>query len=299
MKLTIFTPVYNRAHLINRLYESLARQNNQNFVWLIVDDGSTDDLKRLIEVYKKNSNFEIRYYYQKNQGKHIAHNMGVDKCDTELFVCVDSDDYLTNDAVEKIYAAHKANSSRDVLGYYFRKIDTNGNISGGNFSLKNRLVGLREIYYRYGFAGELAIVLKTHLIKAFSFPQYNNEKFVSEKVFYNQITSIAPMVYIDDAIYIFEYQESGYTMNSNRLLAKNPKGAAMGFLSDAIYGINLLDKAKAYASFSSIKKVFGIPDENYLESEVKATVRIAAALLKPHYNKLFEKINMQYNEEKR
>ncbi len=299
MKLTIFTPVYNRVHLIKRLYESLVRQNNQNFVWLIVDDGSTDDLKRLIEIYKKNSSFEIRYYYQKNQGKHIAHNMGVDKCDTELFVCVDSDDYLTDDAVEKIYAAHIANSSRDVLGYYFRKIDTNGNISGGNFSLKNCLVGLREIYYRYSFAGELAIVLKTNMIKEFSFPQYNNERFVSEKVLYNQITSIAPMVYIDDAIYIFEYQETGYTMNSNRLLAKNPKGTAMGFLSDAIYGINLLDKAKAYASFSSVKKIFRIPDEIYLESGVKATVKITAALLKPHYNKLFKKINLKYNEEKR
>ena len=299
MELTIFTPVYNRAHLINRLYESLLMQNDQNFVWLIVDDGSTDDLGRLIEEYKKNSSFEIRYYYQKNQGKHIAHNMGVDKCDTELFVCVDSDDYLTNDAVEKIYAAHKANSSRDVLGYYFRKIDTNGNISGGNFSLKNSLVGLREIYYRYGFVGELAIVLKTNLMKGFSFPQYDNERFVSEKVFYNQITAIAPMIYFDEAIYIFEYQESGYTMNSNRLLAKNPKGAAMGFLSDAIYGINFLDKAKAYASFLSMKRIFGIPDEIYPEGGIGAIVKIAGALLKPHYNKLFEQINSQYNEEKR
>ncbi len=299
MNLTIFTPIYNRAHLINRLYESLLRQSNQNFIWLIVDDGSTDDIQQAVEQYKKDSRFEIRYYYQKNQGKHVAHNTGVEKCDTELFFCVDSDDYLTDDAVEKIYAIHNANSSHNVLGYYFRKTDTKGNISGGNFSVKNKFVGLREIYYRYGFVGELAIVLKTNLIKDFSFPAYENEKFVSEKVFYNQITSIAPMVYVDDTIYVFEYQESGYTMNSNRLLARNPKGAAMGFLSDAVYGINWLDMAKAYASFFSIKKVFGIRKETYPKCVVKTTVKILAAFLKPHYNRLFQQINLQYNKEKR
>lgn len=299
MKLTIFTPIYNRAHLISRLYESLLRQTNQNFVWLIVDDGSTDNIKQIIEEYKKDANFEIRYYYQNNQGKHIAHNTGVDKCDTELFVCVDSDDYLTDDAADKIYSVHNANSSQNILGYYFRKIDTNGNISGGNFSLRNSFVGLRELYYRYGFVGELAIVLKTKLIKDFAFPQYTNERFVSEKVFYNQITSIAPMRYVDEAIYIFEYQESGYTMNSNRLLAKNPKGAAMGFLSDAIYGAKLFDMAKAYASFFSMKKVFGIENEVYPQNEVKLIVRIMASLLRAHYNKLFRQIDLQYNKEER
>lgn len=299
MKLTIFTPVYNRADLIDRLYESLRCQTNHDFIWLVVDDGSTDNLRQKIEQLKKESDFEIRYYYQKNQGKHIAHNTGVEKCDTELFFCVDSDDFLTEDAVEKILTVHKTNLSRNVLGYYFRKVDTKGNVSGGKFSVKNNVVGLREIYYKYGFVGELAIVLKTNLIKNFAFPTYANEKFVSEKVFYNQLNSIAPMVYIDEAIYIFEYQESGYTMNSNKLLARNPKGAAMGFLSDAVYGTNFIDMAKAYASFSSVKKIFGICGEIYPKYFVKASVRIMAVLLKPHYNRLFQKINLRYNMEER
>lgn len=299
MKLTIFTPVYNRADLIDRLYESLRRQTNHNFIWLIVDDGSTDNLQQKIERLNKESDFEIRYYYQKNQGKHAAHNTGVEKCDTELFFCVDSDDYLKEGAVEKILTVHEMNLSRKVLGYFFRKVDTEGNVSGGKFSVKNNVVGLREIYYRYGFVGELAIVLKTDLIKGFSFPTYANEKFVSEKVLYNQLSSIAPMVYVDEAIYVFEYQESGYTMNSNKLLAKNPKGAAMGFLSDAVYGTNFIDMSKAYAAFSSVKKTFGICGEIYPKCSVKASVRIMAVLLKPHYNKLFRKINLRYNMEER
>ena len=299
MKLTIFTPVYNRADLIDRLYESLRRQTNHNFIWLIVDDGSTDNLQQKIERLNKELDFEIRYYYQKNQGKHAAHNMGVEKCDTELFFCVDSDDYLKEGAVEKILTVHEMNLSRKVLGYFFRKVDTEGNVSGGRFSIRNNVVGLREIYYRYGFVGELAIVLKTDLIKGFSFPTYANEKFVSEKVLYNQLSSIAPMVYVDEAIYVFEYQESGYTMNSNKLLAKNPKGAAMGFLSDAVYGTNFIDMSKAYAAFSSVKKTFGICGEIYPKCSVKTSVRIMAVLLKPHYNKLFRKINLRYNMEER
>lgn len=299
MKLTIFTPVYNRADLIDRLYESLRCQTNYDFIWLVVDDGSTDNLRQKIDQLKNESDFKIRYYYQKNQGKHVAHNTGVEKCDTELFFCVDSDDFLTEDAVEKILTVHETNLSCNVLGYYFRKVDTEGNVSGGKFFIRNNVVGLREIYYKYGFVGELAIVLKTDLIKGFSFPTYANEKFVSEKVLYNQLTSIAPMVYVDEAIYIFEYQESGYTMNSNKLLAKNPKGAAMGFLSDAVYGTNFIDMAKAYTSFLSIKKTFGICGEIYPKYSVKASLRIMAVLLKPHYNRLFQKINLRYNMEER
>jgi hypothetical protein len=204
-----------------------------------------------------------------------------------------------DDAVEKIYSAYNTSFSHEVLGYYFRKIDTKGNVSGGNFAFNESLVGLREIYYRYGFVGELAIVLKTNLIKEYSFPQYTGERFVSEKVFYNQITSIAPMVYIDDVIYVFEYQESGYTLSANRLLVKNPKGAAAGFLSDAIYGTSLLSQAKAYASFASVKRIFRIPDEFYAEGKVKTLVKIAATLLRPHYNKLFKRLQAQHNGEER
>lgn len=301
MKLTIFTPVYNRADLMGRLYESLQRQSNHYFIWLIVDDGSTDHVRQVVEAYQKSAKFEIRYYYQKNQGKHVAHNTGVEKCNTELFFCVDSDDYLTDDAVEKIYAVHRESAKQpgNVLGYYFRKADTLGHVSGGDFVVKNKLVGLREIYYQFGFVGELAIVLKTDLIKKFSFPVYDDEKFVSEKVLYNQLTGIAPMVYVNEIIYVFEYQESGYTANANRLLVVNPKGAAMGYLSDAIYGTRVLHMAKAYASFSALKNVFGISDALYAEYKVKASVKMMAALLKPHYDKLFRQIKQRYNKEKR
>lgn len=299
MSLTIFTPVYNRTNLIHKLYESLVRQSNQNFIWLIVDDGSTDNIKQIIDGYRSSAKFEIKYIYQENAGKHSAHNTGVENCKTELFFCVDSDDYLTDDAVESIYSEHEKYRSQKILGYYFRKKDTQNQISGVAFSFEKKFVGLRELYFKYGFIGELAIVLKTDLIKHFSFPVYKNEKFVSEKVFYNQITSIAPMVYIDKVIYVFEYQETGYTMNSNRLLAKNPIGGAMGYLSDAIYGMKFIDKAKSFGAFLSMKKVFEISDKEYPMYNISIFVRFAGYMLKHHYNKLFKRIALRYNEEEK
>lgn len=296
MKLTIFTPVYNRADMISDLYESLERQTNKDFVWLVVDDGSTDNLKQVINRLSEKATFDIEYTYQKNSGKHGAHNTGVKLCTTELFFCVDSDDCLTDNAVERICAVHEKYAQENVLGYYFRKKDTQGNVSGGEFTLKSEKVGLREIYFKYGFVGELAIVLKTDLIKPYSFPVYDNERFVSEKVFYNQITALAPMVYTDETIYLYEYQPTGYTMNSESLLCKNPAGTAMGYLSDAIYGTNCVARAKAYSTFAAMKKVFAIPDEYYSFKKPPLSVRILARMLRVHYISLLRGLNEKYNK---
>lgn len=100
--ITIFTPTYNRANTLPRLYHSLCNENYQNFIWLIVDDGSTDNTRNLIDKWKGENRIPIKYYYQKNQGKAAAHNIGVQNAKTELFVCTDSDDWLKRNATERI-----------------------------------------------------------------------------------------------------------------------------------------------------------------------------------------------------
>ena len=106
--LTIFTPAYNRAYTIHKCYESLKRQSCKDFEWLIIDDGSTDNTKELVKKWIKETNdFKIRYIYQENQGMHGAHNTAYENIYTELNVCIDSDDYMPNDAVEKIRDAWK------------------------------------------------------------------------------------------------------------------------------------------------------------------------------------------------
>ena len=106
--LTVFTPTYNRAYTLHKCYESLRRQTNKGFVWLIIDDGSTDNTKELVDSWLKNDNgFEIRYAYKENGGMHTGHNKAYELIDTELNVCIDSDDYMPDDAVEGILSLEK------------------------------------------------------------------------------------------------------------------------------------------------------------------------------------------------
>ena len=103
MKITVFTPTYNRGYIIENLYKSLQKQTFTDFEWLVVDDGSIDNTEELFDRWKKeDNNFNIRYYKKENGGKCRAINYALDKAKGELFFTVDSDDYLTNDALEKI-----------------------------------------------------------------------------------------------------------------------------------------------------------------------------------------------------
>ena len=104
-KITVFTPTYNRAYIIETLYRSLQRQTYRDFEWLVVDDGSADNTKELFEAWQQEDNFfPIRYVKQENGGKCRAINKGLELADGELFFTVDSDDYLTDDALEKVAA---------------------------------------------------------------------------------------------------------------------------------------------------------------------------------------------------
>ena len=115
--LTVFTPAYNRGYSLHLCYESLCRQSNKSFIWLIIDDGSTDNTRELVEQWLQNENgFEIRYVYKENGGMHTAHNKAYELIDTELNVCIDSDDYMADDAVEKILSFWEKNGSDKYAG---------------------------------------------------------------------------------------------------------------------------------------------------------------------------------------
>ena len=114
--LTIFTPTYNRRELLERAYRSLTEQTRQDFIWLIVDDGSTDGTSEQVQEWIEANQILIRYHVRENGGKMRAHNDGVRLCHTELFLCLDSDDYLGTDAVEQIYLCWSRNQDDHVAG---------------------------------------------------------------------------------------------------------------------------------------------------------------------------------------
>ena len=131
--LTVFTPAYNRAHTIGRTYASMCRQTCKDFEWLIIDDGSSDNTRELVEGWIAEGKVPIRYIYQQNQGMHGAHNTAYRNIDTPLNTCIDSDDYMPDDAVEKILKCWQEKGSDKVAGLVGLDVTEDGQVIGTGF----------------------------------------------------------------------------------------------------------------------------------------------------------------------
>lgn len=221
--LTIFTPTYNRAKLLHRLYQSLCRQTSKDFEWLIVDDGSTDDTRTTVNSWISESRVLIRYIYQANGGKMRAHNKGVENSKGELFICVDSDDYLVDFAVEKIQKTWKTRNKKGIIGIIALK-GLNDSISLGKSELGNKRYSSLSGLYKQGFKGDATLIFDTKLLKKYPFPEISGEKFITEKYVYDQIDQQFEYIVLNEILTICEYLEDGYSRNSIRLFKENPKG---------------------------------------------------------------------------
>lgn len=226
MKITIFTPTYNRAKLLKRLYESLIQQTNKNFIWLIVDDGSTDNTEQQVNEWLKEEEIKIEYHKQQNSGKSMAHNWGVELTSTELFTCVDSDDYLENNAVEEVvnFWEHSKKNYTGIL--CFRKELGSKNMNPQKkFIRKNvECTKLRDAYEKHSLYGDTMLIFKTDILKKYKFPVFQGESFVPEAYLYDLVDQEGELLVLNKYLYNCEYQESGYTNNMSKLLKSNPKG---------------------------------------------------------------------------
>lgn len=224
--LTIFTPAYNRAQLLKRAYESLKRQTNKEFKWLIVDDGSTDDTKETVKAFIEEGAIDITYHYQENGGKMRAHNTGVRLCDTELFVCLDSDDYLTDNAVLEIISIWKEKSSKKeaVGGIVAHKGKSDSELLGeSDFPENIEFSTLRGLYLK-GFSGETTLVFKTEVLKNHLFPEIPGEKYVPEDVVYDRIDLNYELIVLRKILTVCEIVSEGYTDMAAKLRKQNPGG---------------------------------------------------------------------------
>ena len=221
--LTIFTPTYNRAYCLPDLYASLLKQNRKDFIWMIVDDGSTDETRNLIDEWKREGKIIIDYYYQENGGKMRAHNFAAQQCKTELFMCLDSDDLLTDNAVSIItdfWGVHR-NDRKNLSGLLAPRKNVNEERS---HIPENLPYATMQELYQHGYHGETAIAFRTEVIKQYPFPVQEGEKFISEIAAYDQIDEHYVMVTLDEPLMICEYREDGYSQNLLKINVKNPKG---------------------------------------------------------------------------
>lgn len=250
--ITVFTPTYNRALLLPRCYKSLLKQTKKDFKWLIVDDGSTDDTEALIKKWQEEKKIEITYIKQSNGGKHVAHNTGVIQCDTELFICLDSDDFLTEDAIA-YWQEYEDEILQDehLAGMALPKGDENGRIMGRYIPGDKQRASIKALYQKYHFKGELALVFKTDILKRYLFPVFEGEKFVGESVVYDRISQKYEMLLKNKIVYLCEYTVDGYTNNVTALYARNPKGYVYFLKQNIQLAEGVKERLQAVALYTS------------------------------------------------
>lgn len=225
--LTVFTPAYNRAHTIGRTYESLCRQTSQDFEWLVVDDGSQDNTKELVEEWIRENKISIRYIYQQNQGMHGAHNTAYANIQTELNTCIDSDDYMPDNAVEKIVTFWKEHGSDKYAGILALDQEENtGKIIGTKFpeDLKESTL---QGFYAAGGKGDKKLVYRTNVINQYPpYPLFEGERYVGLAYKYMLIDQDYKLLTLNEPLVIVEYQADGSSYNMFKQYWRNPKGFA-------------------------------------------------------------------------
>lgn len=255
MKITVFTPTYNRAHIIINLYQSLQKQTFRDFEWLVIDDGSTDETEDLFNnLILQEKDFLIRYYRFENAGKQKEINRALDLAEGSLFFTVDSDDLLTLDALEKI---DQWDRQMPVDGKYCGFAGSDGNLQGEPiypiFSDEyidatffdrdpnsNKFIGYDRPW-----------VLYTSVHRCYNYPEFEGEKFITEAVVWNRMAADGYKIRCyNDVIYLREHQEIGLTNKIHEILVENPRGYGL-WIKETIeqFDYNWYRRLKAYYSF--------------------------------------------------
>ena len=250
INITVFTPAYNRAYTLERLYNSLLLQRDVTFEWLIIDDGSTDNTAEVVEKFKKENLIVINYHYVKNGGKHRAINLGARFAEGELFFIVDSDDMLTKDSLTKVYKYYKSILEiDDFIGVAGLVANLNneviGTMSGFDY-LDTDMLSYREVFK---YKGDRAEVFVTGKFKDFPFPEYENEKFCPEALVWNRISQKYKMRYFNEIIYQCEYLDDGLTASIFKVRKDSPIATLMHYSELSSYSISLFSKIRAAVNF--------------------------------------------------
>lgn len=254
MRITVFTPAYNRGYIIEKLYRSLQRQTFRDFEWIVVDDGSTDDTQERFDSFMKEENdFSIRFVRVANGGKHRAINLGVEMAKGELFYIVDSDDYVTDDALEVIDRSEKTIIPEEKAGFAgvcgLRGYDEN-RIIGKTFTGDCLDITVLE-RAENGISGDKAEVFYTKILRKYPFPTFEGENFITECVVWDKIAADGyKLRFFNTIVIICNYLPDGLTAQGEQAFRKNPKGWGLYIHQSVQFGkITGIDKWNAYMRY--------------------------------------------------
>lgn len=224
--LTVLTPTYNRGKFLERIFNSLLAQTDQNFEWLLIDDGSTDNTVEIVRelMAREDCGFKFRFFSKQNGGKHTAINYGAQYVSGDLVLILDSDDYLTQDAVKTVqehWDIYKYDEK--ICGMSFlRAFDIDLPIA----TFKKNVLRSNHISYRINkhVNGDCCEVIRTDVLREFPFPEIEGERFLGENYLWVNAALKYDTIYIKKVIYICEYLDGGLTKSGRQMRMKNPRG---------------------------------------------------------------------------
>ena len=232
MKLSILTATYNREKYLSKLYESIKENMKYNIIpeWIIVDDGSTDNTKDIVQGFINEQKVEIKYFFQENKGKMSAINKAVEIATGDFIVDCDSDDFFTEDAFKIIEQnADFLLQNYNLYGMIFLKKENDGTFSGKEFKENNKITTMLELYFKDDVQGEKIIVYNSKIRKLFFHELEKGEKFITESRMYHKMDENYKLITINKAVEQGSYVSDGYTKNINQTFIKNPYGYYMYF----------------------------------------------------------------------
>lgn len=240
MRITVFTPTYNRGYIIENLYRSLQRQTFLDFEWVVIDDGSTDNTASLFAQWCCDDNpFPICYHQVENGGKHRAINRGVQLAQGELFFIVDSDDYLTDDALECIARVEDSIPTSEKAGFC-GVCGLKGRVDGtvGTTYSSNSYLDITALEReKNGISGDKAEVFYTKTLANYPFPEFEGERFITECTVWDKMAYDGlKLRFFNETIYVCDYLQDGLTSQGYKLYAKNPRGWGLYIFQSIQYG---------------------------------------------------------------
>ena len=253
--LTIFTPTFNRAYCLGNGYEALCRQTSKDFVWIIVDDGSTDNTRELVEKWKKEcKEFEIQYIYKENGGLYTGYNVAIALANTELCVCVDSDDYLTDDAVEKILNKWNREGSDKYAGIVGLDCTKEGEVLGDLFPAQKSINLIDVLFKKYTFKNaDRKNVVRTELYKKYApMEEIPGEKDFNPHYLHIKISQEYDFLVLNEKLCVVEYQAGGMSDTIIKQYLRSPKSfRKMRLLDMSLEGIPLIHLFKTNIHYVS------------------------------------------------
>ena len=228
MRISILTATYNRANYLEKIYKSIVENQEISQLeaeWIIIDDGSTDKTKKVVEQFIVEKKINIKYVYQQNLGKMAAINKAVEYATGDLIVDCDSDDFFKENAFKLIERnTSKLLKNQQLYALCFLKQDLSGNISGKKFLTNFMESTMFDLYFKQDIEGEKILVFNARVRKKFRHEIEKNEKFVTEARMYHKMDEKYKILCINEVIETGDYNEDGYTKNILKTFKMSPNG---------------------------------------------------------------------------